>query len=134
MSQRLANTLAQRAGPNADAERVAQALVAICQEISAALGPILGQQGVAALYQRCLQSTARAHVWLAPASDGPQEGPGSAASAGMATLRAAFAQQSPAEAMAGGTAFLLSFFELLGSLIGLALTEQLLQPLFENQL
>ena len=131
MSQRLANTLAQRAGKNPDADHVSQAMVAICQEIFAALEPILGQQGVIALYQRSLQRAALTYPWLAPTDKSMQAG---LPNLDLATLKPLFSHQTAAVASAGGTAFLLSFSELLSSLIGLSLTEQLLQPVWKTQL
>ena len=128
MTQRLADTLADRAGKDPDAERVATAMVSICEEISAALSPILGQQGVTALYERSVYRAAVAHPWLAVAGKGLQT------PLGVEAFRPVFAQQSSDRAAAGGVAFLTAFSELLSSLIGLALAEQLLQSIWKTRL
>lgn len=127
MIQRLADTLADRAGKDPDAERVATAMVSICEDISAALSPILGQQGVTALYERSVYRAAVAHPWIAAVGKGLQT------PLGVEAFRPVFAQQSSDSAAAGGVAFLTAFSELLISLVGLALAEQLLQSIWKTK-
>lgn len=104
----------------ASSTQVADAVICIWGEVDQALSPIVGQRGVAALYSRSLKLSTAAHPWLAP-------GYQSALSAvDTSTLRTALAQQTPEEAAAGGSALFKTFHELLASLVGPALTEQLL--------
>ena len=69
-SRRWPAPLADRVTDGADAEQVADAIVAIWLEIDQALNPIIGHRGVAALYNRSLNLTAAAHPWLAVGQPG----------------------------------------------------------------
>jgi len=121
---RLAAPLACRVGDNATAAQVAAAMVAIWQEIDEALAPILGQGGVAALHNRAFYATGKAHPWLAAGREDLSTG------MDLVTLKSILAQQSSAAAAAAGSDFLQTFEKLLTSLIGLALTEALLRPVW----
>lgn len=91
------------------------------QQIQAALAPVIGQRGVAALYKRSLHLAAVTHPWLAAAQAG-----GGTFPMDLALLRDEFARRSGAQAAAAGAALLLSFHGLVGSLIGPSLSGQLL--------
>ncbi len=117
---------AVRIEKGANAAEIAEAIVSTWQQVDDALNPIIGQGGVAALYKRSLYLTAKAHPWLA----GAHERVGTATD--LATLNAVLAQQSSADAIAGGDALLKTFYELLASLIGLRLTEKLLHSVLTN--
>jgi hypothetical protein len=98
----------------------AASTVATWQAVDAALRPILGGRGVAALYWRSLHLAAADHPWLVqdsvavdPAMD-------------LQTLAAAIGRQSPGEAAAGSRAALDKFHTLLVSLVGTSLTARLL--------
>ena len=116
--------LARRVGAAADAAQIAAAVFAIWAEVDDALTPILGQRGVAALYQRSLHLAAAAHPWLSAPDEGdpPAVGP--------AALKSALARQSSGAAAAAGSAFLQTFEELLTSLVGHSLTERLLRSVW----
>jgi hypothetical protein len=125
-SNRIADPLAHRVAPGANAAQIADAMVATWQDIDAALTPIIGRGGVAALYRRSLYLTASAHPWLAGTHDGSQT------SNDMAALRSAVEQQGSADAALGGNALLQTFYSLLGSLIGTSLTERLLRSVWAD--
>jgi hypothetical protein len=112
--------LAARLEKDAEAGQIAAAVVAIWLEIDAALHPIIGRQGVAALFNRSLHLTAATFPWLAQDRSAAQP------AADPLVLKAALAAQSAVSAAAGGSALLQSFHGLLASLVGPALTEQLL--------
>ena len=116
--------LADRVSDGADAEQVADAIVAIWLEIDQALHPIIGHRGVAALYNRSLHLTAVAYPWLAI------DQPAIPAAVDPAGLRSALVQQAAAEAAAGGSALFLRFHELLASLVGASLTDRLLRSVW----
>lgn len=122
----IATPLAQRVGPDADVARIAEALDAICQEIDAALQPIIGPRGVAALYTRSIHLASAAHPWLTAARNGVTSKLDTAA------LMAAVSQQSGAAAVAGGSALLEAFHALLASLVGPSLTERLLRTVWAH--
>jgi hypothetical protein len=119
--------LAQLAAQDADAIRIADTAVAIWLRIDAALAPIIGHGGVAALYERSLYLTGADHHWLLAAHRHvPAAGPF------VEPLRATLAQQTRADAGAGIGALLQIFLDLLTSLIGAELTERLLRSVWEQ--
>ena len=118
--------LAGRVADGADAEQVADAVVAIWREIDQALHPIIGHRGVAALYSRSLSLTAAAYPWLAIGQ------PAVAAAVDPSGLRAALVQQAADEAAAGGSALFQTFHELVASLVGALLTDRLLRPVWTH--
>ena len=111
------------AGPTPDgenAEQIADQVAAVWLEIVQALQPIIGHHGVAALYDRSLTVTAASRPWLLTGHQG------SSSTVDSTALKAALAQQTPAEAAAGGRAHFQAFHELLTSLVGPSLTDRLL--------
>jgi hypothetical protein len=118
--------LAQRVGTGATAAQIAEALTAIWQDIDSALAPIIGSKGVVALYKRSLHLTAESYPWLAGTHE--DSGPSFETTA----LRRIVVQQSSADAALGGNALLQTFHQLLGTLIGLSLTERLLSPVWSD--
>lgn len=122
----IAAPLAHRIQHGADAAHIADAIVAIWQEIDLVLRPVLGQRGVAMLYKRSLHLATPAHPWLA----GLQQG--APTQIDLAPLKAAIAQQDSANAAAAGNELLHTFHELLAGLIGPSLTERLLRSVWAN--
>jgi len=118
--------LADRVSDGADAEQVADAIVAIWLEIDQVLHPIIGRRGVAALYDRSLHLTAVVYPWLAVGQ------PGIPATVDPSALRAALVQLTAAEAAAGGSALFHTFHELLASLVGVSLTDRLLSSVWTH--
>jgi len=116
--------LARRAGPDADAAQIAVAMAAIWREISAALTPIIGNRGAAALYQRSVHLSTALHPWLSVLMNS------NAATLDASELEPLLAQQTRAEAMVGGSDLLQTFQQLLASLIGASLTERLLRSVW----
>lgn len=106
----------------ADAAQVADLSVSTWRKVDAALSPVIGQRGVAALYKRSLYLTRAAHPCLAAVYEGAL-GPGE-----FAGLHAALAGQSSSDAAAANGALLQTFHDLLANLIGASLTGQLLRP------
>jgi hypothetical protein len=125
-SHRIATTLAERVENGANAAQIADAIVSAWQEIEAVLSPIVGQRGVAMLYKRSLYLIGPAHPWLAGMHEGVQT------AVDLAALKSVFAQQNSTDAAAAGGAFLQTFHDLLASLVGPALTEQLLRPVWAH--
>jgi hypothetical protein len=109
-----------------DADKIADAAVATWRDVCAALSPIIGLGGVAALYQRSLCLRLANYPWLANVSDYPLE-PGD-----FTALRRELSQQTKAEAVAANGALLHSLSQLLNNLIGVSLTERLLQSVLEK--
>lgn len=118
--------LASRVRSDADPAQIAAAFLAVWQEIAAVLAPIVGEQGLAALYRRTVHQSMSQHPWLSGRDEGL---PTETEPAALATL---IARQSPSDAAAAGDAFLLSFQALLASLIGPSLTARLLRSVWDN--
>ncbi len=120
--------LASRVADGADAAQIADIIISTWQRIDVALAPIIGQQGVAALYKRSLYLSVPSHSWLAGTYEGIQP------TMDLALLKSVLVQQSSADAAACGGILLQTFHELLTSLIGLSLAERLLRSVWANSL
>jgi hypothetical protein len=120
--------MAHRTRNEAGAGSAARCVASLCEDIGVALTPIVGPRGVAALYKRSLFLTSHQH----PALSGLHEGIQSTMD--LSRLTATLISLSEAEAEKVGAALLQSFYELLGSLMGLSLTERLLSSLWDHPL
>jgi hypothetical protein len=117
-------TLALAAGIAPDAHGVAEATLRIWGQMAARLTPVIGARGVEALFGRSLQMTSVAFPWLS-------KGDGSNDSADpLANLRASLEAIDPVAGIAGSFALLVTFTDLLATLIGESLTEGLLNPVW----
>ncbi len=103
--------------------RVADAAVTAWRELDAALSPIIGQRGVAALYQRSLYLTRIDYPWLAGVHQATVR------AGEFAPLHPVLSQQTSATAAGACSALLATFRDLLTRLIGASLTEGLLPPI-----
>lgn len=124
-SRQIVASLARSVGPEADIASIAQAIVSTLQGMSGALTPIIGEQGVAALYRRSLHLCTSAHPRLAGLYDGLQ------GELNLTALKSVLIEQSPAEALFFGEVMLTTFYELLTTLIGPSLTARLLSGVWE---
>lgn len=104
-----------------DIELIADGLASLWREIDAVLCPIIGQRGVAALYQRSLHLASQTYPWLASADDRNQT------SIDPTQLKALLIQQQRSDLIKGGGFLFKTFYELLVSLVGPSLTERLLR-------
>jgi len=117
-------TLVQRAGSGADAKAVADAAISIWHDARVRLAPVIGGQGVDVLLRRSLHVAGRTLPCLAVAGHA-----GSSAEL-LAALQVRLAGCETALAIEASEAFLVTFIELLASLIGQSLTERLLAPIW----
>ena len=125
-SRRLAATLERLAAQGANTTQIADAVVSTWQAVDAALAPVIGGKGVAALYGRSLYLVRERHPWLAAAHDG------AASPMDLGVLAAALARQDGSTAASAAGDQLESLYELLRSLIGPSLTGQLLRSAWDN--
>jgi len=107
----------------ASSDQIAELTAAACRGIDAALTPIVGKLGAAALLNRSLHLTARAHGWLEALGEGNQM------ALDVAALQSALAQQTSAEA-AASSVLLTTFNDMLIKLIGASLAERLLRSVW----
>jgi hypothetical protein len=92
--------------------------------MAAQLAPVIGARGVDALFIRSLHLTSATFPWLASAqSDRPGVAP-------LAGLKALLETRDSTAATEASHTLLVTFTELLASLIGAPLTERLLDPIW----
>jgi hypothetical protein len=120
-ARRIQATIADLAAIDADAQRIAEVAASTWREIYAVLSPVIGPGGVTALYQRSLYMTRAAHPCLASVREDALR-PGE-----FAALQQVLSQQTSTHVAAANGALLLTFCDLLGSLISVSLTERLLR-------
>lgn len=118
--------LAQLAANGADAAQTASIAMATWSAMDAALSPIIGQRGFAALYKRSLQLTRDEFPVLATVQEGVLQ------LADFSVLHEVLAQQPGATAASASAALLENFYDLLTTLIGPSLTDRLLRPVCET--
>lgn len=123
---RLPAPLTQRVAEGADSRQIAAAIGALWVDIEAALQPVVGRRGVAALFKRTLHLAATRYPWLAQLKSSSDD------AADVTQLTALFAAQPPALASEAGAALFEIFRELLVTLIGAPLSERLLQTAWSN--
>lgn len=117
--------LAGRVDAGADARQLAHAVAGLWRDIDAALHPVIGHRGVAALFNRSVRLASRGHPWLAATAQ-----QGGLGAIDPAALVAVLSQQPSAAAAAGGLALLHEFHALLTSLVGPSLTDRLLAAIW----
>ncbi|MBA3771848.1 MAG: hypothetical protein H0X13_04995 [Ramlibacter sp.] len=103
---------------------MADAAVTQWDAIASALTPIIGGNGVAALYHRSLYLNAKTHPWLAHQRNAD------AFAMDLAALRSLLIDRDAADVAAGNAALIQTFNELLASLVGASLAERLLGPVW----
>ncbi len=128
-SSRIAAALERRAGPQANADQHADAVVNVWREIDNALTPIIGARGLAAVHGRSLHLTSQEFAWL-----NNTHGSGVLTEIDFNGLRQTFTTQPMMESQAAATALLHTFHDLLASLVGAELTECLLHAIWDYPL
>ncbi|MHB1678535.1 MAG: hypothetical protein ACYCSS_13580 [Sulfuriferula sp.] len=124
--QYISTNFAQLAAKNVDATQIADLAVSTWQAIAAALSPILGQRGVASLYQRSLYLTRKEYAWLETLYESALQ------TDEFVALWTALAQQTSSNAATANSALLQNFYNLLINLIGESLTARLLSSVLDN--
>lgn len=105
-----------------NAQQIADVIEAHWTRVAAALEPIVGQGGMAALFRHAVCRTASQYLWLAALLSDDEE------TASLYRLSEVFSAQRPDTAAAAGSALFDSFGETLVSLLGAPLSARLLQP------
>jgi hypothetical protein len=117
-------TLERHAGSLSGTNATSHATAATWRLIETQLVPVIGARGLDVLFRRALHQTITAFPWLAASVDrGGSAGP-------LPSLMACLATQHTATAAEAVSALLLTFAELLATLIGDSLTERLLAPVW----
>ena len=118
--------LVQRAGDATDASTVAEATISTWHRMAAQLIPVIGAGGVDVLFNRSLHLTSTLFPWLTIPADHRDN------NALLANLKERLAGREPDTAIEASTTLLMTFVELLMSLIGESLTERLLISAWET--
>lgn len=121
-------SLARRVGGVSDLAETVRAIISTLQDMDAVLSPIIGHQGVVALYRRSLHLCASNHPRLAGTYDSVQ------VALDLNALKSVLVEQSEADALFFGEVLLTTFYELLTTLIGPSLTARLLSDVWEPSL
>jgi len=108
------------------ADATVEVTAATWRLVAAQLAPVIGARGLQVLFGRALHITSTTYPWLAVGADR-----GGSASA-LPNLSWCFAGQDPATAAEASYALLLTFAELLTTLIGESLTTRLLAPVWAS--
>jgi len=114
----------QRAGDALEASVVAEATLGILQQIASQLTPVIGSRGVDALFRRSLHLTRTFLPWLVQSEVSDDS------TVLLASLKAGLADLEPNAAIEASHALLMTFTNLLTSLIGKSLTKRLLSQVW----
>jgi hypothetical protein len=117
-------TLAHRAGDAPDASAIAEATISTWSQVSVLLIPVIGMQGVDAIFRRSLYISRISFSWLVFGEEQKES------AALLVTLKARLAGRDADDAAEAGYTLLLNFIELLITLIGESLTERMLSPVW----
>ena len=115
-------TLRQRAGDSPDALAIARATSEIWLLMSAQLTPVIGGNGVDAILNRSLHLTSAAFPWLASSDEQMDH------ESLPVRISMRLAGREPDAATQASSSLLITFIELLATLIGNSLTRRLLAP------
>lgn len=124
--------LARDAGVGADAKALAEAAVSTWRRVTFHLTPIIGEGGVGSLYARSLHLTRSRFPWLAVAPATQPAGQAQQTDWPYMDLRSSLEQREPAEVRNASSAHLVTFIELLATLLGEPLTARLLRSLWDD--
>jgi hypothetical protein len=126
--QKILHLLTQDAGGcGADARAVAEAALRLWIQAAGGLALLIGQGGVRAIYARSLHLARSSYPWLPEAADSTQSDPP------FTELRVSLERQAAPDALEAGTAFLVTFTDLLATLIGEALTTGLMNSAWPDR-
>lgn len=118
-------TLEHHSGNGGDARSIAETTIGTWRKMSDRLAPVIGAKGVDILFRRSLQMTGITFRWLEIAEDHKDN-----ADLAASILTRLSKRKAEAAAEAGYT-LLLTFTELLATMIGKSLTKRLLLPVWD---
>jgi len=107
-------------------ERVVDAELALWEQMASQILPIVGEGGFNSLYARSVFLTQATFPWLAAYSPSPQT------EHRFAELKRCLDGQTPAQASAANRLLLITFTDILASLIGEQLTTRILRAAWRN--
>ena len=117
-------TLAHHAGDAPDASAFAESTICTWKKAAAQLIPVIGRGGVDVLFNRSLHLTCTAFPWLTILGDKRDN------SALLASIKERLAAREMDDAVKASCTLLITFIELLKTLIGESLAERLLSSIW----
>jgi hypothetical protein len=117
-------TLSTRAGEGCDAPTMAEITVNVCRDVAARLVVVLGQRGVDVLFRRSIHLSSAQFSWLAMREENGAD------DVVLVRLGEVLARQEVTVAAEASYTLLVTFTELLATLIGESLTETLLSSVW----
>ena len=121
-------TLAHRAGDVPDASAVSEATASAWRQVDALLTPLIGANGVDVIFRRALSLTSKVFPWLAI---GEEHGDSSAL---LVSLKVQLAGRDTATVTEVACTLMVTFIELLSTLIGESLTERIVSSIWASPL
>lgn len=107
-------------------EKVADAAIVLWEQMATKIISIVGEGGFNSLYTRSVFLTQSTFPWITACAQSPQ------ADHRFATLKKCFEEQTPAQVRAANSLLLVTFTDILGSLIGEQLTIRILRSAWGN--
>jgi hypothetical protein len=124
LRETIRTTLARRDGTATGTSAVTEVALGTWHQMTTRLAPVIGTRGVDVLFRRSLNLTSATFPWLAILGDDGNT------AALIVELETRFASQAADAAVEARFALLVTFTELLATLIGEPLTERLLRPVW----
>lgn len=124
LQKAIRKSLMPRAGGTPDASAVAEAALGTWRQVLARIVPIIGTGGVNILFNRALHLTCTSFPWLTIAGDHRDSG------ALLENLKARLSSREADAAVEASYTLLVTFIELLTTMIGESLVERLLRPVW----
>jgi hypothetical protein len=124
--EHIQSSLSKRAAAGWDSGSIASLIVSVWRDIDAALAPIIGHRGVAALFRRTLHLVRHDYPWLTASHESMAD------PMDFTALHSTLSQRTSANVVAANGALLQKFLEQLASLIGESLTERLLRAVVDT--
>ncbi len=124
MQQAIGQTLSHRSGNRATATSFATAIVDLWHQIAERLEPVIGTRGFNVLFERSIQIAGKTFPWLVLIDADKAIG------VSLVGLKEILETQEVDVASNASYAVLVSFTDLLTSLIGASLTDRLLRPIW----
>lgn len=123
LAEAIKRTFAQRVEDVSDVHTMAEATYLVWQQLAAQIEPVIGFHGTQILFNRALHIVSQEFPWLAFSEHELNETENH-----MANFKKHYATIEINLALTASETFLVTFSELLSSLIGESLTHQLLSP------
>lgn len=128
LQKAIRRSLMPRAGGTPDASAVAEAALGTWRQVSARIVPVIGAGGADVLFNRALHLTCSSFPWLTIVGDHRDSGDL------LANLKTRLSSRETDAAVEASYTLLVTFIELLASMIGESLVERLLSQVWASKI